>query len=151
MGRFRQFIGWTPEMDLTNPLETGLAILGAAQLAKQGQDFIGAVSGRPGESVGMILGNLLNRRIQNVEAVGNKAHYVMLNLGLKAGEVELPVLQPILEGASLQEDSYMQDTWANLLANASDPRKLNEVPPSFPAMLKELGPREVKFLDALYK
>ena len=44
----------------------------------------------------------------------------------------------------------MQERWANLLANAADPRHQNEVAPTFPIILKELTSREVKFLDALY-
>jgi hypothetical protein len=45
----------------------------------------------------------------------------------------------------------MQTTWANLLANAADPRSGSLVSPSFPIILKELSSREVRFLDALYE
>jgi hypothetical protein len=45
----------------------------------------------------------------------------------------------------------MQEIWANLLANATDPRKQNPVSPAFPRVLPELGPRDAKFLDALYE
>jgi hypothetical protein len=65
------------------------------------------------------------------------------------GEVPFNILQPALEAASLQEDPDMQTVWANLLANAADPRHSNPVLPSFANMLKELTSREIKFLEGL--
>jgi hypothetical protein len=121
----------------------------AKPLAKQVEDFVAAISGHPEESLGTILGSIGARRWANLDKVADKAHFILLNLDLKPREVPLNVLQPALEGASVQEDTFLQEVWANLLANAADPRKLNEVAPSFPAILKELGPREVRLLDAL--
>jgi len=137
-------------MSVPDPVTTGVVIASALQVAKQAQDFIAAAAGHPGESIGTILGNLGRRRFDNIEAVGNKAHLILLNIGLTPAEVPLSVLHPLLEAASVQEDSALQDTWANLLANAADPRKTTPMAAAFPAMLKELGAREVKFLDALY-
>ena len=44
----------------------------------------------------------------------------------------------------------MQTRWANLLANAADPRAPGFVEPSFPTILKDLTSREVRFLDAYF-
>jgi hypothetical protein len=65
--------------------------------------------------------------------------------------VPLSIIHPALEAASLEEDDDLQDTWANLLANAADVRQPDVMSPSFPLILKELGAREVKFLDVLYQ
>jgi hypothetical protein len=138
-------------MSVTDPVTVGVVIAGVNQIAKQAQDFIAAVSGHPGESLGTILGNFGKRRFDNIEAVGNKAHLTLLNIGVTPGEVPLNVLHPLLDAASVQEDPTLQDTWANLLANAADPRQINRVSASFPGILKELSGREVKFLDALYE
>jgi len=137
-------------MNPLDPVTTGLTVAAALGAAKRAENFIAAVAGHPGESVGTILGNIVKRRLDNAETVAAKSDFILLDLGLQAKEIPLPVLQPALEAASLQEDPSMQDVWANLLANAADPRALNEVPPSFPAILKELGPRDVKFLDAIF-
>jgi hypothetical protein len=40
--------------------------------------------------------------------------------------------------------------WANLLANAADPRQGSPVLPSFPGILKDLVSRDAKFLAALH-
>ena len=124
---------------------------GVLQVAKQAQDFLTAVTGHPGESIGTILGNAVKRRLDNVEAVSSKAQFILLDVGVKAREIPLPILQPALEAASMHEDSYLQDTWANLLANAADERQKNPVEPSFARILAELSAREVGFLNALYK
>jgi hypothetical protein len=42
----------------------------------------------------------------------------------------------VLEGGSLQEDAELQDKWANLLANAADPRQGVPVSPVFAEVLK---------------
>jgi hypothetical protein len=137
-------------MSVPDPVTTGVVLAGALQIAKQAQEFIAAAAGHPGETIGTILGNITHRRLENLESVGNRAHLILLNIGVTAGEARLNVLQPALEAASLEEDATMQERWANLLANAADPRHQNEVAPTFPIILKELTSREVKFLDALY-
>lgn len=138
-------------MPIPDPVTTGLVVAGTLQTAKQAQDFLSAALGHPGESVGTILGNIIRRRRDNAEAIVSDAHLTLLNLGLNAAEIPLNTLQPALEAASLQEDPTTQKRWSNMLANAADPRKLNLVETSFPRTLQELGPREVKFLDALYE
>jgi hypothetical protein len=137
-------------MSIPDPVTTGVVLAGALQIAKQGQEFIAAAHGHPGESIGTILGNAAQRRVHNAEAVANKAHLILLNIGETPQEVPLNVIQPLLEAASLQEDSSLQDTWANLLANSADPRQINPVSPTFAGILKELTARDVRFIDAVY-
>ena len=134
---------------MADPVTTGLVVAGTLGAAKRVEDFIAAISGHPGESLGTFLGNIANRRLKYAESVLSKSHLILLDIGEKPCEIPLNILQPVLEGASLQEDPDLQNTWANLLANAADPRQLNPVLPSFANMLKELTTREVKFLEAL--
>lgn len=131
---------------------TGLTIAGIIGVAaKQAQDFIAAVSGHPGDSIGTILGTLTKRRSENGETVGSRAHLLLLNIGVRASAIPLPVLVPTLEAASLEEDPSLQETWANLLANAADSRKITPVTATFPMILRELSIQDVRFLDAIAK
>jgi hypothetical protein len=57
---------------------------------------------------------------------------------------------PALQEASLQDDELLQTAWANLLANAADPREKCRVSSSFVNMLKDLDRRDAIFLNALY-
>jgi hypothetical protein len=65
-------------------------------------------------------------------------------------QVPLKILLPIIDNASIEDEDDLQDIWANLLANAADPRKSDEVVPTFLAILKELSSRDVMFLQALF-
>jgi abortive infection alpha-like protein len=53
---------------------------------------------------------------------------------------------PILDAASLADDD-LQKSWAALLTNAATTNFMTEVLPSFPDILKQLTPAEVRFLD----
>jgi hypothetical protein len=75
---------------------------------------------------------------------------VLANARIKPAKVSLKLLIPIIENASNEEEDTLQDIWANLLANAADPLKENNVYPSFPTILKEMTARDVKFLDGLF-
>jgi hypothetical protein len=140
-----------PPDAVSTALEIAAAVEVGKQVAKQAQEFLAAVSGHPGESFGTMLGTLVRRRMENVEKTTAKSHFILLNLGLTPNEIPLHVLQPALEGASLQEEPSMQDIWANLIANAADPRKRQTILPTFVAILKELTPAHAVLLDALYK
>ena len=48
----------TPDPGVT----TGVVLAGTLQAAKQVQDFVAAVTGHPGETIGTILGNMFQRR-----------------------------------------------------------------------------------------
>jgi hypothetical protein len=65
----------------------------------------------------------------------------LLDIGVQPAEVPVNILQPVLEGASLQDDPNLQSAWANLLANAADGRQMTRVEPSFVAMLRNLSSR----------
>jgi hypothetical protein len=56
-----------------------------------------------------------------------------------------------VEGASLEEDPHLQEKWANLMANAADPRRKYDISPLFQSILRELSPRDAVFLDAIHK
>lgn len=86
------------------------------------------------------------RRIELFKMLEAKFH----KAGVDPKRIPDPIWLPSLQEASLQDDEALQDTWANLLANAADPRGVNPVSTTFVSILKELGPREVKLLDELY-
>jgi hypothetical protein len=58
---------------------------------------------------------------------------------------------PALQSASLEDDESLQEKWASLLANASDPRGTTLVLPTFPTILKELTSLDARFLNAFYE
>lgn len=67
----------------------GIVLSGANQVARQAQDFLAAATGHPGESIGTILGNIMQRRIQNAESILSRSHLTLLNIGVVPNEIPL--------------------------------------------------------------
>ena len=61
----------------------------------------------------------------------------------------LKTLLPTLENGSLEEDTMLQEKWANMLANAVTMR--SEIKPNYAEILKDLSPLEVEILVKLYE
>jgi hypothetical protein len=91
------------------------------------------------------------RRIMRQIPLFKKVQAAIHKAGFDPRQIADNISVPILQAALLEDDETMQERWANLLANASDPRQASAVLPSFAVILKELTPRDAKFLDALYE
>lgn len=139
-----------------DPVTTAIVTKSASDLSKAakegGKSFLSAVLRPPGEALGGIYADQLNeRRHANLIKIAARAQHRLQVAGVTAKQVPLSIIHPALEAASLEENENLQDLWANLLANAADPRGINTVSASFPGMLRELSARDVTFLDALYR
>jgi hypothetical protein len=136
------------------PIVTGFASgLTVNQVAKAAEEFAAAYFGHKGESIATMLGDALRRKKENAGQVIGKAYLTLLNIGVPMkdfNDIPLNLSEPIMEGASQAETEALRARWAYLLANAADPRSLRSILPSFPAILKDLTPNDVIFLDRLY-
>jgi hypothetical protein len=65
--------------------------------------------------------------------------------------VQLKVLLPALEHASIEDDDYLQDHWATLLANAADPKHQDNMLSVFVEILKQLSGNDARLLDHIYR
>jgi hypothetical protein len=66
--------------------------------------------------------------------------------GLSPKEVPLSIIHPLLQAAVAEEDPELQTLWANLLANAADPRSQG-VHKAFVNTLREMSPREAQVIQ----
>lgn len=139
------------------PLQTLAASLAAKAIEKdsaareQARGFLNKVVGPAAEAIGECWAiRHRERMFNNLVDIAIRAKEKLQEAGLDPREVPLKVIHPLLEPAGLQEDPTLQDLWANLLANSSDPRNLVPITTSFPNILNELGSPEVRFLDHLY-
>jgi hypothetical protein len=124
--------------------------LTATTVAKYAEQFLAAATGHKGESFATILGEkVFEWKKANAEKVGEKAYFTLLNLGLTPQEIPLNILEPAMQAAARTDNEELQDRWANLLANAGDPRARSRVEPVFTTMLADLNSRDVVFLDSL--
>ena len=95
----------------------------------------------------------LDRRISAArrelgQEVLTKAQAMMRETGVQPGPVPMKTVVPLLQYASLEEDEYLREKWAAMLANAAVPG--GKVRASFAEVLRQLTPREAAFLDALF-
>jgi hypothetical protein len=83
------------------------------------------------------------------QQVWDRAQEMLREAGVQPRPVPLKTIVPLLQCASLEEDGDHQERWAALLANASatGPAKVHN---SFNEVLRQLSPREARFLDHLY-
>lgn len=58
---------------------------------------------------------------------------------------------PIIENATLEEDDYLQDLWANLLIEAGNPQSKERIRTAFIEIIKQLEPIDAKILEESYK
>ena len=136
---------------VTTVIATKVASELSAPVRESGTSFLKTVLHTPGEAIAGLLADVVNeRRHANLIKIAARATERLHKAGVSPVAVPLSIIHPALEGASLEEDPDLQTIWSNLLANAADPRQRNGVAPSFPAILKELTSREVRFLDAIY-
>ena len=94
---------------------------------------------------------IAEERERIVQQVWGRAQQMLKDAGVTPGPVPLKTLMPLLQHASLEEDPYLQERWANLLANAAHADHLRPNNRAmYLAVLRELSAPEVRFLDTLY-
>jgi hypothetical protein len=127
------------------------AVAAGTYLGARGTAFLDAVLAPVGEEIGK---DLLDRykawRGKNVAKVAAAAADMAREAGFEPQPIPGRVLWPLLEAASVEEGSELQQRWATLLANASDPSNQRNVTPAFVFILRELSPNEALMLDAVY-
>lgn len=90
-------------------------------------------------------------RFERALALREKVERLLADRGHNLRPVSLKVLLPAFEFASLEEDDYLQEHWATLLANAADPTHRNNMLPAFAEILKQLTANEARLLNYLYQ
>ena len=119
---------------------------------KIAKEFIGKlVNPALEEGGGLIKDNIAYWRFKNQINLVIKAKKFLEDKGISPKKVLPKTLISILENGSLEEDDYMQNKWASLLANSSNPNYYEEIKPSYAEILKELSSTEVKLLDEMFE
>jgi len=117
---------------------------------KEARSFLAKVLGPPAETIGELLAIWPRERLfNNMINVVLRANKKLKEAGVDPRQVPLKIIHPLLENAALEEDDGIRERWANLLANNADPRNPSPPAASYADILKDLGTREVKFLDAV--
>lgn len=114
-------------------------------------NFIDRVAGPAASEIGQMLqDNVRVYRLKNQLRLIEKAKKYLEEAGVTPRPVPFRTLLPLLEKGSLEDDEALNDRWAALLANAADASYDGVITPSFPNIMEQLSPYEVKALDFLY-
>lgn len=112
-------------------------------------EFLTKAAGGPlGEIWAMLGAEFRLRRWKRGVRLAERAAEHLREVGREAERVRDDTLVPLLEAGSLVDEENMQVRWGALLANAADPGA-DEVPPSFPEMLRQLSSIEARLLDEM--
>ncbi|HWE48899.1 MAG TPA: Abi-alpha family protein [Bryobacteraceae bacterium] len=124
-----------------------------SEVAKdQAERFLSNVLGEPATALGGLFVDKINiRRFRNLVNTVVEAKRLLAERGLTEKDVPLNIIHPALEAASLAEDHDLRTLWANLLANAADPRNSRQIEAAFVGVFKELSSRDGKFLGRLFQ
>lgn len=125
--------------------------------SKDQYDIAKDVLGCTAETIGLFFPKvpekIAAKRIENLISVFKIAKKKFDEAGLKPEErkaISLKLGLPIIEKASLEEDSSLQELWANLLANALNPDRSEKVRNIFVDIIQNLSALDVLILNAFH-
>jgi hypothetical protein len=90
-------------------------------------------------------------RVKNWISVQKRIVFMLRDAGLVPQAIPPRLFLPALDAASVEDDSYLQEKWAALLANAATPDGPIKVSPAFIGILKELSPDDASLFDAIFE
>lgn len=115
------------------------------------KDFLGKLMMPAIEETGLLLKDqVASWRLKNQVKILNRAKDICEKNNIEAKAISLKLLCPYLEYASLEEDEYMQDKWANLLTNMVDSEQ-NIENNIFPYILSQISKSEFEVLQVSYE
>src|SRR4051794_22266706 len=89
----------------------------------------------------------MERQIELLE----KTKKILNDHNLTPKAVNLKVLLPLMEAATLEDNSDMQARWAALLASAADDADDDSLHNTFVEIMKQLTPTDAFIIDAFYR
>ena len=133
--------------------EVAKTIGNAIDAAREAGGFLARyINGSLEQGIGIFEDKLKYMRWERQVRLMQKADEFLQARGLTqpARSVPIKIAIPIMQGGSLEEDDYLQDYYARLLANAADTNSETEVRRAFISILEDLAPNDAKALKKIY-
>ncbi len=132
-----------------NDMEKDLAKIGEAVIEKASK-FLEKILIPPFKELDLLSRDQVKYwRWRNQIRILRKTEQYLKEKKIKPGKVPLKTLVPLLEYASLEEESYMQQRWIGLLVRAIDPSYALDLTPTYGETLRQLLPIEAMLVDEL--
>ncbi|MGA2468981.1 MAG: DUF4393 domain-containing protein [Thermodesulfobacteriota bacterium] len=113
--------------------------------------FMSKVIGGASEQVGGILEDWTRYyRYKNLLTIRDKVDALHHRRRIEGKTIPIPLRAaiPMLEAASLEQDTTLQDVWARLIANSMDPNFSEALHPSYIEIIKQMSSDEALILNA---
>jgi hypothetical protein len=130
-------------------IEETKAVGQIAQMVSDVTQFVDRVIGKPLEQMGLYLGDTIEfYRYRHLLKLRDKvdAIHQQRKLRGKIRQIELRHAIPLLDYASREDDELLQDMWARLIADATDPDKLFDLKKILIEVLGSFEPLDAKIL-----
>ncbi|MBA7714396.1 hypothetical protein ES703_123418 [subsurface metagenome] len=119
---------------------------------KEVTEFLSLIIKPSAKEAGELLaGEFKYWRIKRGLSILQKTKKLLEDNGINPKKVSLKFFIPLLESSSLEEEEFMQNKWARLLANAVNQDYEEEIRPCYVEILKELTSTEVRLLDKMFE
>lgn len=131
-----------------DPISVALVKSGIPAAIKSATEFLNKLLGPASEEVGLLLGERARTfRLRNMLKTLGKTQEMLKNASIEPKSVELRVLIPLLDGASLEDNESLSVKWASLLANATISGQAANIAQIFSNILSQLSPADALILD----
>jgi hypothetical protein len=125
-----------------------------AEVAEKVGGFVSKLIGPASNQVGGILEDWTRYyRYKNLLAIADKVEAIHARRKLRGKTIPIParVAIPMLESASLENDEVLQEIWAQLIANSTDPNFKEALHPGYAEIIKQMSPDEAIILISFLK
>lgn len=133
--------------------EASKAVVKVTDAAQQSGSFIAKfISGSLEQGVGIFEDKLKYIRFERQMRLMKKTQSLLVEYGLHAPDKAIPlkIAIPIFQAATMEEDDFLQDQWANLLINASSSQFEQEVKRVHISILENLSSLDAHVLNLIY-
>jgi hypothetical protein len=121
------------------------------QILYKTEKVISTIFGPSAKELGELFADRIRyKRLKNQVAIFSKVADILEENNLKASELKLKTLVPLIENSSLEDDELLQTKWANLIANiCSSPE--DGLEPKLVKTLSNLSTLEAQVLDYIFE
>jgi len=130
------------------------AKIAAETTVKEATRFIEMVVGEPMKGLGGILSDRVNLwRYKNLLKQRDIVASIHTKRKLEGKSIPIPprYAVPFINAASMEDDDTIQNLWAGLIANATDPNQRLSLRKVYRRMLSEMEPLDAQVLDLLMR
>jgi hypothetical protein len=126
------------------------------ELIKQVSKGVATILGPASKETGEWLGDFVRSTrglwgLKNALATLDKVQAIFKRRAIEGKPIPIPLRQaiPILEAIAQEDEASIQEMWATLIANATDPEKRVDIKRAYTGILSAIDPLEADILRAL--